>query len=108
MTKIAAESGWPTRRNRNRWRTAQDSQMMAKTKVDKRAKGFEFRNLILARLKAEDRSNYWLANKVAEKHPDLVTADAIYRYLRGETDATGAVIAACFTALKIEIPKHRA
>jgi len=76
---------------------------MAKTKPKRRAKGWQFRNVILDRLKEDDRSNYWLAHAVSDKFE--VTPDSIYRYLRGETDATGYTIASCFKVLEIPMPE---
>ena len=79
-----------------------EASWMPKTKPPRRAKGWQFRNPILDKLKAEEKSHYWLAHTVAEKTD--VSADAIYRYLRAENDATGYTIAACFKALKIDLP----
>tara|TARA_B100001094_G_C18098413_1_gene754324 strand:- start:373 stop:621 length:249 start_codon:yes stop_codon:yes gene_type:complete len=77
---------------------------MATRTWDKKAKGYEFRNLIRSHMKDQDVSSYWIANKVSETNKDLVTPDAVYRYLRGETDATGAVIAAILKTLKVKLP----
>lgn len=62
-------------------------------------KGDEFRSVIVAEVERQGRSRYWLAQKVADDERADVSADAVYRYLRGESDTTGAVIAACMRAL---------
>lgn len=65
------------------------------------APGHEFRSRIVAELDRQSRSRYWLAQAVAQDERADVSADAVYRYLRGESDTTGAVIAACCRALGI-------
>jgi hypothetical protein len=63
--------------------------------------GEEFRSRIVAELDRQSRSRYWLARVVAQDERADVSADAVYRYLRGESDTSGAVIAACCRALGI-------
>ncbi len=78
-----------------------------KTAWDRQAKGSEFRNLIRAEMRRQNVSSYWVANSVSERNPELVTPDAVYRYLRAETDATGAIIAAIFKVLRINPPTRQ-
>ena len=82
-------------------RTRSREHQMPKTKAPRRAKGWELRNPIIDKLKQNEQSNYWLAHKVAEAND--ITPDAIYRYLRAETDASGHTIAACYRILKIKV-----
>ncbi len=64
-----------------------------------RAAGDEFRRVIVDEMERQQRSRYWLAKAVAADERADVSEDAVYRYLRGESDTTGAVIAACMRAL---------
>ncbi len=64
-----------------------------------RAPGDEFRSVIVGAMERQQRSRYWLAKAVAADERVSVSEDAVYRYLRGESDTTGAVIAACMRAL---------
>lgn len=65
--------------------------------------GHEFRDLIARELKRQKRSRYWLAQAIADDPCGNATADTVYRYLRGEQDTTGAVVAACLRALEITV-----
>jgi hypothetical protein len=67
--------------------------------VTNRAPGDEFRSVIVGAMERQQRSRYWLAKAVAADERVSVSEDAVYRYLRGESDTTGAVIAACMRAL---------
>lgn len=68
-------------------------------------KGDEFRRVIVDEVERQGLSRYWLAQTVAEDERADVSADAVYRYLRGQSDTTGAVIAACMRALGIRSVK---
>ena len=70
-------------------------------------KGDEFRRVIVDEVERQGLSRYWLAQTVADDERADVSADAVYRYLRGESDTTGAVIAACMRALDIRTVKIR-
>jgi hypothetical protein len=65
------------------------------------APGDEFRRVIVEAVERQQRSRYWLAKAVAADERVSVSEDAVYRYLRGESDTTGAVIAACMRALDL-------
>jgi hypothetical protein len=67
--------------------------------VTDHAPGDEFRRVIVGAMERQQRSRYWLAKAVAADERADVSEDAVYRYLRGESDTTGAVIAACIRAL---------
>lgn len=70
--------------------------------------GAEIRDQVLRELERAGRSRYWLAQRVAEDTRAGVTADAVYRYLRGEGDTSGAVIASMLRALGLRIAKAAA
>ena len=70
-------------------------------------KGDEFRRVIVDEVERQGLSRYWLAQTVADDERADVSADAVYRYLRGQSDTTGAVIAACMRALDIRTVKIR-
>ena len=63
----------------------------------------DFREIILAELERTNRSRYWLANAVADDQASNVNERAVYRYLSGEGDTTGAVLASAFAVLGIRV-----
>lgn len=79
---------------------------MAKRKSKKRmnaTKTTDFREIILAELERTNRSRYWLAHAVADDQSSNVNERAVYRYLSGEGDTTGAVLASAFAVLGIRV-----
>jgi hypothetical protein len=80
---------------------------MAKRKVKRKTmnatKTKDFRELILAELERTNRSRYWLAHAVADDQASNVNERAVYRYLSGEGDTTGAVLASAFAVLGIRV-----
>jgi DNA-binding phage protein len=73
------------------------------TRADAAAAGSEIRDHVLRELERSGRSRYWMAQRVADDPRAGVTADTVYRYLRGEGDTTGAVIASMLRALGLRI-----
>jgi hypothetical protein len=61
----------------------------------------DLREIILAELERTGRSRYWLAQAIAADRASNVSERAVYRYLSGEGDTTGAVLASAFAALGI-------
>lgn len=61
----------------------------------------DFREIILAELERSGRSRYWLAHAVSADPNSNVNERAVYRYLAGEGDTTGAAIASAFANLGI-------
>ena len=79
---------------------------MAKRKSKKRmntTQTTDFREIILAELERTNRSRYWLAHAVADDKASNVNERAVYRYLSGEGDTTGAVLASAFAVLGIRV-----
>jgi hypothetical protein len=66
--------------------------------------GNEFRQLIADAMQSRGRSRYWLACAVENDPAAGASRGAVYRYLRGDGDAGGALIAACLRALDIAWP----
>jgi hypothetical protein len=69
----------------------------------KSTRAADFRSIILSELERSGRSRYWLAHVVADDQASKVNERAVYRYLAGEGDTTGAVIASAFAALGIDV-----
>ena len=63
----------------------------------------DFREIILAELERTGRSRYWLAHAVADDPTSNVNERAVYRYLSGDGDTTGAVLASAFAVLGIRL-----
>ena len=63
----------------------------------------EFREMILSELERTNRSRYWLAQSVAADPCSNVNERAVYRYLSGDGDTTGAVLASAFAVLGIRV-----
>ena len=76
--------------------------MADKKKLDRKARGYFFRNLIIDALKEKGLSSYWLAERVA-RQGGSITPDGVYRYLRGDTDSSGEHIAQYLTALGFDL-----
>ena len=64
-----------------------------------------FRSQFLQKLKRNDHSVYWLANEMADKYPDICTRDNVFRYMRGDSDTSGAVIVAIASVLSMKVIK---
>lgn len=63
----------------------------------------DFRDIIISELDRTGRSRYWLAHAVSADPNSNVNERAVYRYLAGEGDTTGAAIASAFAALGIKL-----
>lgn len=78
-----------------------------KVKQSRMIERADFREIILAELERIGRSRYWLAHAVSADPKSSVNERAVYRYLAGKGDTTGAAIASAFAVLgiRVKLPK---
>ena len=61
----------------------------------------DLRQTILAQLKRQKRSRYWLARRLEKR--DVCQTQAVYRYFQGKADCSGRIIQEMLGELGMEL-----